>query len=164
MSELTCAVRRPSECSREELRDFAAFVVAGGEVAAKGLPERLEGAHLLAFLRSGPCLVGVAGLKYPNAAYRARVSQGSRVAIPATEFEFELGWIFVLPSARGGKSLPLCTELLAAAEKKGVFATTRTGNTAMHKTLLKLGFEPAGRSWPSRKNEDDLLLFVRSAS
>jgi hypothetical protein len=106
-------------------------------------------------------LIGVAGLKRPSPRHRAEVSRGSGVPIPEAEFELEMGWIFVLPSARGGKSLPLCSQLLVAAGVRGVFATTRVGNPAMHRTLAKLGFTREGQSWPSRESDDELLLFVR---
>ena len=161
MSELSCQVKAPAEFSDEELKDFTAFVLAGGEVMAQGLQGRVENVYALAFLRSGRGLIGVAGLKRPSNRHRAEVSQGSGVPIPEAEFELEMGWIFVLPSARGGKSLPLCTQLLLAAGVRSVFATTRAGNPAMHRTLAKLGFARVGQSWPSREGDDELLLFVR---
>lgn len=156
-------VKAPEVCSPAELADFVSLVLAGGEVAPAGLPKRVSGAHSLAFLREGGCLIGVAGLKYPAISYRAKVEADSNVPLPADVFPIELGWAFVMPSARGGKSYQLCEPLLRGAGKHGVFATSRSGNIGMHKTLIRMGFAKEGREWESGRNTEDLWLFVRPA-
>jgi len=131
---------------------------------AAGLSTRVKRAHSLAFLRSGKCLIGVAGLKFPSENHRDEVSNGSGVGISERDFPLELGWIFVLPSARGGKSYALCDPLIEAAAGSGIFATSRSGNIAMHKTLKKFGFTRIGKDWPSGQNPDNLWLFTRHAA
>lgn len=156
-------VRTPSACTPGELQDFVAFVLAGGEVTPVGFPDRVARAHSLAFLRNGECLLGVAGLKIPSQNHRSEVAAGSGVSIKAKSFPLELGWVFVLPSARGGKSYPLCAPLVQAAGSQGIFATSRSGNPAMHSTLGKLGFSRAGGQWQSGQSKDKLWLFVKHA-
>ena len=164
MKDSVCTVKSPADCSTAELGDFVALVRAGNEVDFVGLPKRVKEAHLLAFLRAGECLVGVAGLKFPAKNHRSEVNVGSGAALPAESFPLELGWIFVLPTARGGKSYPLCAPLVRAADDKGIFATSRSKNDPMHTTLAKLGFSRLGGQWPSYLNPDNLLrLFVKHA-
>ena len=92
------------------------------------------------------------------------MSSGASVNLSEQDFPMELGWVFVLPSARGGKSYPLCAPLIEAAKGKGVFATSRAGNKPMHVTLGKLGFSRVGEQWPSGQNPDNLWLFVKNAA
>jgi hypothetical protein len=136
-------------------------VLAGGEVTPLRLRDRVKKAHSLAFLRNGECMIGVAGLKFPSVNHRTEVANGSGVRLLDNEFPLELGWVFVLPSARGGKSLPLCAPLVTAANVDGIFATSRAGNKAMHSTLRKLGFARVGGQWPSGQNPESLWLFVK---
>jgi len=109
-------------------------------------------------------LVGVAGLKFPSENHRNEVSSGASIKLSEKFFPLELGWVFVLPSARGGKSYLLCEPLVAAATGAGVFATSRAGNKPMHSTLGKLGFVRQGDDWPSGQNQDNLWLFVKNAA
>lgn len=157
-------VKAPNLCSPSELEDFVAFVLAGGEVTPVGLAARVKNAHSLAFLKAENCLVGVAGLKFPSEKHRNEVSSGAGTSLFEQAFPLELGWVFVLPSARGGKSFLLCEPLVAAAKGAGVFATSRAGNKPMHSTLGKLGFERQGGDWPSGQNPENLWLFVKNAA
>lgn len=159
-----CAAE-PNAFRPEEIDDFVAFVIAGGEVVADGLRERVIQAVQIAFLRDNDCLLGVGGLKNPSAHHRADVEAGSKTKLSTAEVPFELGWVFILPSARGRKlSFPLCRALVSAANGKGIFATSRTNNPGMHRTLEKLDFVRVGAEWPSQQNDVNLALFLRRAS
>jgi hypothetical protein len=164
MNTPVCTAKPPNQCSPSELEEFVAFVLAGGEVASLGLAERVRKAHSLAYLKVGDCLVGVAGLKLPSEKHRNEVSSGAGINLSEELFPLELGWVFVLPSARGGKSYRLCEPLVAAANGAGVFATSRAGNKPMHSTLEKLGFIRQGGAWPSGQNPDNLWLFARNTA
>ena len=52
-------VKKPSECSATELLDFAAFVLASGEVTSVGLDARIRRAEALVFLVQNGCLKGI---------------------------------------------------------------------------------------------------------
>jgi len=154
--------KSPTACCDAEIADFIALVLGGGEVRADGLEERVRSAEWLVFLREGTCLVGVAGLKCPAPAYRRKIEALSGIPLAQESFPFELGWIYILPSARRrGLSLPLCRRAIEAARASGIFATSRTGNHAMHKTLEKLGFLVAGSEYPSANGNDRLKVFLR---
>jgi hypothetical protein len=161
MERTHASIKAPAQCSEREIADFARLVLAGGEVAPVGLERRARKARLLSFLRSGDKLIAVAGLKIPSAHHRAEVEMGARVKLPVSAFPLELGWVYVMPSARGGKSFGLCSPLVGAASQQGIFATSRANNPAMHHTLMKLGFARAGGEWPSGQNPAQLWLFTK---
>jgi GNAT superfamily N-acetyltransferase len=157
-------VGEPASFAEAELDDFTAFVPGGGEVTAKGLRERVGKAAQIAFARENECLVGVAGLKKPDQSYRGRIERSAKAKLPAKTLPLELGWIFVLPSARGRKiSGAFCRPLVAQAENSGIFATSRIDNMPMHCALERLGFNRVGREWPSKENNAKLALFIRNA-
>ncbi len=152
----------PKDFLPQDIDDFAAFVSAGGEVTGLGLKDRISAAACLSVLRINGCLLGVGGLKSPERSYRKQVAKNSKTALSREEYPYELGWVFILPSARDRKlSLPLCQPLITAAKNAGVFATSRTTLKGMHRTLDKLGFVRTGSEWPSKENDGNLALFVR---
>ena len=154
----------PSSLHDAELDDFVSLVLAGGEVTRNGLRNRVLNAECITFLREGNCLLGVGGLKRPSARHRAEVEVGAGVNLASEEFPFELGWVFILPSARGRKlSGQLCRPLVAAAGSSGIFATSREDRVGMHATLLNMGFKRAGGEWPSVENKGKLFLFRKNA-
>lgn len=158
-------VKAPSACSNIEIGAFIAFVRAGGEVAIQGLVERIRSAAALVFVHLDGPVVGVAALKQPQASYRRRVSSDSGTPLPVSEFSYELGWVYVSPDARGkGLSFSLSQAALASVAGAGVFATSRTDNVAMHRSLTKLGFEPAGNSYASGRGKYSVQVFVRHAA
>jgi GNAT superfamily N-acetyltransferase len=62
--------------------------------------------------------------KNPLSSYRQNIESKAAVALNDTEFPFELGYVFVLPSARRqGLAVKLCQAALSLAEGRGVFAT-----------------------------------------
>lgn len=154
--------KSPGECSAEEICGFVALVEQGGEVAAGGLQHRVMAAANLAFMHSGRSLAGVAALKNPNDSYRARVAAASGIALPKDLFSYELGWVFIATEARGnGYAQRLSQAALAPAGVNGVFATSRTDNAAMHRTLVNLGFVASGSAYPSQHGGYHLQLFTR---
>ncbi|SCX72510.1 N-acetyltransferase [Variovorax sp. EL159] len=163
MNQVT--VKSPADCGAAELRDFVSLVIQGGEVSPLGLSERVANARSLSFLRRDGALVGVAGLKRPEASYRRRISLRAQLELSEDSLPLELGWVFLLFSVRGARlSLPLCEPLIQAAGCAGIFATSRTSNVGMHATLAKLGFRRVGEDWFSKQATQKLCLFVRDAT
>lgn len=158
-------VKSPAACSDAEIADFVSFVSAGGEVTLHGLEERIRSAERIVFLLESGCLLGTAGLKNPSNNHRNEVASLSHVPLSTQEFPFELGWVFILPSARGRHlSLPLCQPLVEFAADQGIFATSKTANVSMHRTLSKLGFFPAGAAYQSSFGNYQLQVFLRHAA
>jgi GNAT superfamily N-acetyltransferase len=158
-------VKSPGECSNIEIVAFIAFVRAGGEVSIQGLVERIRSAAVLVFARVDGLVIGVAALKQPQASYRRRVSSESGAPLPAAEFPYELGWVYVSPESRGkGISLLLSQAIIAASEGACMFATSRTDNVAMHRSLTKVGFVAVGNPFVSGRGKHSLQVFVRHAA
>jgi hypothetical protein len=155
----------PSALTSAELGDFQACVLSGDEVDARGLMRRLRLSFRLCSVRLGESLVAVGGLKNPGVGYRSGISKKSRTDLAESKFPLELGWVYVSPSARGKKlSYLVCEPLLAAAGRRGIFATSYSENDYMHRTLEGLGFSRAGSDWVSTRSIRKLCLFLRSAS
>ena len=158
-------VKSPDDCLSIEIGAFIAFVRAGGEVSIQGLSERIRDATALVFARVDGLVIGVAALKQPQPSYRRRVSSESGAPIPATEFPYELGWVYVSPESRGkGYSLLLSQAALAKNKGAGVFATSRTDNIAMHRSLAKHGFVATGKPFTSGRGRHLVQVFVRHAA
>ena len=158
-------VKRPSDCSATELQDFAALVLAGGEVTAVGLDARIRKAEALVFLAQDGCLKGIAAVKNPEQNYKNGVFQEAQASVQANEFPFELGWVFVLPSSRGaGFSHKLVQAALAATGGRAIFATSRSDNAPMHKALNAHGLSCHGKAYASSRGNQNLVLFVSNAA
>lgn len=162
---LKVTVKAPESCTPAEVRAFEKLVVAGGEVDAHGLRARIEQAKALVFAHSSGQLVGTGAVKRPNANYRKSVFQKSRTTHLPAEFPWELGWIYVVPPQRGrGASRRIVEALLKGAKDLNVFATSRSDNTPMHRTLEHSGFVRAGTAYKSARGDLELQLFVRPAA
>ncbi len=162
---MTIIVKTPIACSQKELGDFCRLAQKGGEVQAEWLSELILQARMLAFLRiDGEC-VGVAGLKKPRPNYRCSVFANAKSKRAPEEFCYELGWVYIEPKHRGQRhSLPLVKNVLTHAADGKVYATSRKTQIPMHRSLAKCGFTREGDRWQSsRRNEEDLFLFIREA-
>lgn len=153
----------PSECSPDELAAFAACVREGGEVVSGGLDELIQNATRLVFCQNEAGLLGVAAIKSPRESCRFKISRKANVPLARDNWPHELGWVFVVPAARGkglSKRLVACaTETLDGA----VFATSRTDNDFMHATLRGVGFVAIGDAYKSDKGGHSLQLFALDA-
>lgn len=161
----TLLAQPPQSFAEAEIQDFMAMVRAGGEVGDVVLEENVRKAECLVVVRQASCLVGVAALKNPLDSYRRNIKSKAGVAVDAQDFPFELGYVFVLPSARRqGLAVKLCRAALAPADGKGVFATARTNNDGMIAILPMFAFSKTGRLYGSVRSGHQLQLFVRHAA
>jgi hypothetical protein len=152
----------PSECSPDDLATFAALVREGGEVDGIGLEERIAAAHLLSFCYQGKVALGIAGIKNPADAYRAKVSLKSGQLLEVNEWPFELGWVFVTSWARKSGVCKVVLEAMLSGISGGVFATSRTDNFGMHAALRRFDFVAAGKPYASDRAEHQIQLYLRS--
>jgi GNAT superfamily N-acetyltransferase len=158
-------IKKPSDCSEAELQDFAALILAGGEVTAVGLNTRIKKAEALVFLSQSDCLKGIAAVKNPEQNYKSDVFQKAKASVQANEFTFELGWVFVLPSSRGaGFSHKFVQARLGATDGRAIFATLRSDNTPMHKVLNANGLSKNGGEYASIRGNQNLVLFVSNVA
>ena len=159
---MNVSVKEPRACSEQERAEFRELVLKSGEVQKRGLEELIENAQALAFMRIDAKLVGIAALKRPRDSYRNRVFTETRAKYAPEGFRHELGWVFVVPEQQGkGYSRPLVEALVGGSKDLYIYATSKTDNTAMHRTLARYGFEREGQPRQSSKRQEQLLLFVR---
>ena len=161
-AEKRLLTRIPGECGAKDLGDFLELIRAGGEATPEGLEDRIRRARWLFFLLLGDCLVGIAALKRPNESYRTYVAGRSGVSLQEDDYPYELGWVFVILSARGRKySMDLTSAAVEVSGGKGIFATSRTENRAMHASLRECGFSAVGKAYASERGEHTLQVFTR---
>lgn len=155
-------LKAPGACSSEERAAFERLVREGFDGSDDGLPGRIHGASQLAFhYAPADSLVAIAALKAPGARYRERVFAEAGIGASPSEYELELGWVYVVAAHRGrGLGKDLCRQLLAQVESAPVFATTCPDNVGMVRTLSGLGFSRAGQPYIRRNQE--LAVFLRS--
>ncbi len=159
MSTIT---KMPSLCSAAEIEAFRELVGRGKEVTAEGLDDRIKAARALVFHSLQGQVIGVAALKTPAAARRQKVFHKAQAPQDPDDYPFEAGWLFVSPAHRGkGLSRELLGAILESAQGRGVFATTRSENGPMRRTLERFGFVETGNSYPSERGEYTLCLFLR---
>jgi len=161
---MNCKVqcKTPHSCSGHELAEFARLVREGFEGSDEGLPGRIQKAIRLVFhYCSGSELTAIAALKATDA--RERACLFGMAGTPASnQHELELGWVFVDPRFRGrGIARALCRQLLKGAPGTGIFATTRPNNEPMKRILSTLGFVQAGKPFPHRRRDEELILYLQ---
>lgn len=155
-------LKRPTECSSVELKLFYDTVSQSGEVTEIGLRQRILSAQALAIAYEQGCLVGVAALKVPNPNYRQNTFSKAKTALSPEQFPDELGWVFIHEAYRGRKiSYRLVQELIATSHSN-IYATSRSLNANMHRTLERAGFSRYGSEFLSDMNSGEkLMLFAR---
>lgn len=148
-------------CTTDDLATFRQMVIEGGEVDPNTLPGLIEQALALAFARMDSSLVGVGTIKRPYDAHRAKVFEKAKSLLNPSEFEFELGWFYVHPSARGNRlASKLVQALMPSLEGRAVYTTSRTDNDRMHASLKRAGFVQEGTPYPSKMNDQEIQLFI----
>lgn len=120
--DLEIVAGAPAEFTDSELGSFLDLVRAGGEVADQVLESNIENAKALVFLRQKGQARGIAALKHPLLIYRKRISKIANAEISEVNFPYELGYIFIVPEARGKKlSSRLIAKSLELVPGSGVF-------------------------------------------
>jgi GNAT superfamily N-acetyltransferase len=158
----TVELKEPSACNEEERREFARLVREGFSGSDGTLLRRIDGARMLAFCyATDDSLAAIAGLKAPDERYRRDLFEKAFVPGSVTQYNIELGWVYVVPPHRGeGIAKELCRRLVILVPWAGVFATTRAGNAPMIQILKALGFDQAGK--PYSRREEKLVVYLRS--
>jgi len=162
---MTTVVKKPSDCSSDELTVFKQLLLAGDEVDNASLVARIQAAVCLVFhFTDNGRIVSISALKTPGNSYRAKVFKQAKSSERADDFPFELGWLFVVEEYRNrGLSRLLAERALKLAEQKNVFAITRIDNVPMCRTNTRLCFQQSGDPYrTTRKGRSYLLsLFIR---
>ena len=156
--------KAPNDCETSELDAFDGIVAEGGEVTA-GVRKRVNSAYILGFISCDNEIVGTAALKVPAKTYRAKVFKNAKSAARSSNYELELGWIFLKPEHRKkGQMTRLLRLLMTYVSEERLFSTTRTDNEVMIDVLPQWGFVQEGEPYASERDADRLLqLFICDA-
>jgi GNAT superfamily N-acetyltransferase len=150
----------PSNCSADELAQFEALVLEGGEVIPQGLSGRIKNAENLIFVRDDTSCIAVGALKRPNENYRNGVFKKAGVPQLIDGYPFEIGWIYASPAARGkGVGRAILNAIIDIVGKSGCFATTRQNNKVMHHLFEQYSFCRLGNDYPSENGNYRLILY-----
>lgn len=158
MSDHQISVLTPAECSAAQLRQFHELVIAGGQVQADGLAERISSAALLAFAYSGEELAGIASVKQQKRNYVTGIFLKAKVPRLAEHYLFEIGYAVTHEHfRRQGISRDLIKALIGHQSGTRFYATTK--NDGMRDLLTRSGFKKTGNSWLN-VNEETLDLYT----
>jgi predicted GNAT family N-acyltransferase len=162
---LRVEIKKPSECSSDEIEVFEKLVAEAGEVQTEGLRTLVLRAERLVFLYSGDKeLAGIAAIKRPNEGYKRKVFRQAKSQEIPNSYTYELGWVVVTEAFRGLRLSCILVEaaLTVVAEAK-IYATTRTDNEPMLRTNVRYGFHVSGDPYLTNRQEGNhsLSLFVR---
>ena len=151
-------VKRPSDCRDAELTQFHALVASGGKVAIDGLRERIEEVHSLGFCFDGPRLVGVVGLKRPEAEYKPTCSTRPGQRSSPTSFWKSVGRTRKSPIG-GRESLPLCSECCWPKRTRPSLQRPESITTPAGACSPGVAFSGEGQPYAGRTSQ--IVLYVR---
>lgn len=152
-------IKNALSMSKQELDQYEALVLKGGEVTADGLRARLEVASFLAFVCLGSRMVAIGAIKRASAKHIQVVADNS--GFDLRSYRGELGYLYVEPECRRRHFCSRITEGLLHTFADPVFATTRIDNTTVHRLLAKYAFVRRGNTWGSEMHPGtDLCLWV----
>ena len=146
-------VKKPTDCTQEEIELFKNLVLSGGQVDPFGLEARIKNCRLLGFYYSNRKeLIGVSAIKQKDkdsvkqTRAKAKILEGE---IPTTE----LGYSVTKVEFRGkGINRIINDKLLEEIKDEKIYATT--DNDAMRKYLTQSGFTKKGRSFKGTYNNN----------
>ncbi len=145
-------IKKPTDCTNEELEHFKKLVLAGGQVSANGLEARIRKCKALGFFYVDNELIGVSAIKQKGKESVNRTQEKAKIKgkeIPT----LELGYSYTKPEFRGqGINKKLNDGLLELIADEKIYATT--DNDTMREYLATNGFKKIGESFKGNFNEN----------
>ncbi|MEA5078226.1 MAG: GNAT family N-acetyltransferase [Anaerolineaceae bacterium] len=156
--------KEPIICTSDDLEHFESLVKLGNEVDLKRLRNRIFSAKWLLFLyEEDNKLAGISAIKQPKEKYKKEIFSKSKSGENPEIFQYEVGWVYVKEQyRRKGYSTELLNKIVELSNGGPLFATTKESNTPMKKTLLKFGFQESGETYPSKRGDYKLILYLRN--
>lgn len=155
------SVRPPKEHSASEIAAFRRLVEEGGEVDPATLQPLIDRALALVTAHFRGRLIGVGAIKRPYDGHRAGVFKKAASLLNPSDFEFEFGWFYVSPTARGNRlASKLVEALMPVLAGRAAYSTSRMNNERMHASLCRVGFVREGAPYASTVNDQEIQLFI----
>lgn len=164
-AELRVVVKPPSEYTADEIQAFKDMILREWQVSDEGLDSRIAACKVLVMIYAPEGLIATGAAKKPYSSYSKKVF--SKAGLPGQErdYDFELGYIYVLPKYRGILlSRVLMKALLDSVGDASVFATVKTDNERMIRTNHRLGLKETGSPFQSERGSYMFLLFTRGGN
>lgn len=145
-------IKKPADCTVQELRSFYDLLIEGGQVNKRGLKDRIKSAELLGFCIVNNEVVGIAAVKKPNVNYKKRVFKEAKVSSLAPNYTYEVGYAVTKESnTRQGISSALINKLMSKSVSNVFFATTKSNG--MRNLFNKIGFKQLGEDYLNSQEE-----------
>lgn len=154
--------KRYSELTDSEKSQIIELITRGAEVNPTTLPFRLEESEIVGFWIDNGIIIATATIKKPLRSYIQYVFSNAKTDLNYTDYNFELGYVYVDEKCRNQKlALRLCRHLCEIFLSEKIFATTRTDNYSMQSILTKLYFTLEGEKYANRNRTSFLQLYIK---
>jgi len=162
---LHVVVKPPSEYTADEIQAFKDMILREWQVSDEGLDRRIGACKVLVMIYGPEGLIATGAAKQPYSSYAKKVFAKAGLPGGESEYDFELGYIYVIPERRGILlSRVLMKALLDAVGDASAFATVRTDNERMIRTNHRLGLQETGNPFQSERGPYMLLLFTKKGT
>lgn len=145
-------IKKPIDCSQEELELFQSLVLLGGQVDPNGLKERIANCKLLGFYYNDKNeLIGISAIKFKSS-NSVKATKAKAEISDNLNPQLELGYSVTKKEFRGqGVNRAINDKLLEAIKGEKVYATT--DNDTMRHYLIEKGFIKKGKSFKGKYNQ-----------
>ncbi|NRT13607.1 hypothetical protein [Flavobacterium sp. 14A] len=154
-------IKKPEECSEEELAEFHKKVIKSGKVLLIGLLPRIKNCAFLAFCYFENNLIGISSIKKPTQSYLEDIISKAKLDRNYNDLNFEIGYSFTeIKFRKNGISRELKQNLLKEMQfKQGIIFST-TAIPSSQKFLKDNGFEKRGESY-NGENDIGITYFEK---
>lgn len=153
-------IKRPRDCTKDELKQFYKLVAEGGQVNTEGLDKKILECKFLGFCYVGEELASIAAIKIKPSDQISQIFTKAKARKTDNLPILELGYCFTNHHHRGKKyNSTLNDKVLEKIQDKNVFATT--GNPIMIHYFEDRGFKLVGEPYPGNFSP---LIYVYAKS
>jgi hypothetical protein len=154
-------VSTPNQIQPQVLDSLANLIAQGNEVDPVMVARNLSIAPSIGYAIDNHQAVGVVVLKDPYPSYRTKVFANAGVPEMEQRYQYELGYVYVLPEYRQYVSARLL-RLMNKEMTDPMFATTRENNTTINTILKYARFQPTGEPFPSDRGGYNIILWTKN--
>lgn len=156
--------KKPSEIFPNELEEIIKIISEYRDMSKDEIRSRILNSECIFIAKDNDKIVGTVSVKVPNdiISDNAFIKSGSEYKYG--EFQFELGYLYVLEEYRNrGIAYNLEKMLCSTYKDYNIFAITNENNNISISLKLKLGFIQTGNKFKDRKSDNYLKLFIKKS-